>query len=196
MGSGRVKNRIRFFRRQRGLTQATLAARLATTAATVSRLETEDIRISTDWLKAIAGILEVPVADLIEDETRTHVVLAGHLDAHGRLIPTTSETSKLLPFLLGEPETVAAQLETDIGPYRRGEILVGERIMSHAFDAAHGRDCLVQQSDGDVYLRRFLKNPSKDKIPYTALDLRQGGGTSTLSHLLWVAPIRLVAREV
>ena len=46
-----MKTRIRHFRKLKGLTQSGLALRLSTTAATVSRLATADMTVSTDWLE-------------------------------------------------------------------------------------------------------------------------------------------------
>lgn len=43
-----MRTRIRHFRKARGLTQTELAEALGTTAATVSRLETADMTVSTD----------------------------------------------------------------------------------------------------------------------------------------------------
>lgn len=58
-----MRNRIRHYRRLKGLTQTDLAESLGTTAATISRLETEGIKVSVDWLEPLAEILQVQISD-------------------------------------------------------------------------------------------------------------------------------------
>ncbi len=78
-----MRTRIRHFRKQRGLTQGELAARLGTTAATVSRLETADMTISMDWLERIAGVLEVGVPDLLDAPGPGRVACLGEVGRGG-----------------------------------------------------------------------------------------------------------------
>lgn len=52
-------NRIREIREAQGLTQEQLAERAGTTAATISRLETQTRQLTLDWMRRIAQALRV-----------------------------------------------------------------------------------------------------------------------------------------
>jgi transcriptional regulator with XRE-family HTH domain len=57
---------IRQLRIDRGLTQSELAAKIGSTQAYVSMLESSARGISLDLLKAIASTLDVPVSKLLQ----------------------------------------------------------------------------------------------------------------------------------
>ncbi len=63
-----MDNRIREWRKERGLTLAKLAEAVGTTDAQIQKLETGAIRLSVDWLKRIAPALGVRQADLLKEE--------------------------------------------------------------------------------------------------------------------------------
>ncbi len=91
-----MKTRIRHFRKLKGLTQSGLAVRLGTTAATVSRLETADMTVSTDWLERIAAALGVTPGDLIDVALPNRLVALGELGAGGTVATLPSEAAPVL----------------------------------------------------------------------------------------------------
>jgi transcriptional regulator with XRE-family HTH domain len=64
----RIGTRIKRFRELKNLTQEHLAERLGISQNSYSRLESETVKITTDRLKEIAGILDVPAEYLLNTE--------------------------------------------------------------------------------------------------------------------------------
>lgn len=65
-----VGNRIRLFRKQKGMSQEELGNRLGLTKSYISRLENGKKPISLDRLETIAEVLEVNVDYLLVDKTK------------------------------------------------------------------------------------------------------------------------------
>jgi transcriptional regulator with XRE-family HTH domain len=64
----RIGARIKRFREIKNLTQEHLAEKLGISQNSYSRLESETVKISTDRLKEIAGILDVPAEYLMNTD--------------------------------------------------------------------------------------------------------------------------------
>jgi transcriptional regulator with XRE-family HTH domain len=64
----RIGTRIKRFREIKNLTQEHLAEKLGISQNSYSRLESETVKISTDRLKEIAGILDVPAEYLMNTD--------------------------------------------------------------------------------------------------------------------------------
>jgi len=60
-----MKNRIRNYRQRRGMTLKELADTVATTPQSVSRLETGNMTLSTEWLERFAEALQVHPVELL-----------------------------------------------------------------------------------------------------------------------------------
>ncbi|HAK62941.1 MAG TPA: hypothetical protein DCO82_06835, partial [Alphaproteobacteria bacterium] len=58
-GAPFLQNRIRYFRKQRGLTLEALGAAIGLTPQSLSRIENGKMRLSTDWLARIAAALRI-----------------------------------------------------------------------------------------------------------------------------------------
>src|SRR5262249_50792497 len=119
-----MRHRIREFRIRRGFTQAELAEKVGTTAATVSRLETDAMTVSTDWLERLAEVLGVHPADLIERPGSAAVVLIGRAGRGGHVAPVEPQQLHLDP----PGDAVAIEVVESQGPYAAGERLIGERL--------------------------------------------------------------------
>jgi len=183
-----VKNRIRYYRRQMGLTQTDLAKRLGTTAATVSRLETDGIKISVDWLAPLAKIFQVQLADLIDAPSPERIEMLGDLSASGAV--TASKRAIEAGFLLHVPAAVpvAVQIKQDIGRYTAGALLIADRLSGDDFKQAFDRDCLVGLRGGKIFLRRLIQSP-KNGARFGLVPLEAGVETKYVSQLTWCAPI-------
>ena len=78
-----MHNKIRHFRKQRGFTLAALGAAIGLTPQSVSRIENEKMRLSTDWMERIAAALNVSPVDLIETGAQGGAELIGEISADG-----------------------------------------------------------------------------------------------------------------
>ncbi len=183
-----VKNRIRHYRRQMGLTQTDLANRLGTTAATVSRLETEGIKISVDWLAPLAKIFQVQLTDLIDEPSPERIEMLGDLNAEGAV--TVPSKIKETGFLMRVPATVpvAVQVKQDIGRYSAGALLIADRLPGDDFRQAIDKDCLVGLRGGKIFLRRLVQSP-KNGARFGLVPLDPGIETKYVGQLTWCAPI-------
>jgi len=183
-----VKNRIRHYRRQMGLTQTDLAKRLGTTAATVSRLETDGIKISVDWLTPLAKIFQVQLTDLIDEPSPERIEMLGELSAGG--VVTAPRKSIETGFLLRVPATVpvAVQIKHDIGRYNAGTLLIADRLTGDDVKRAVDQDCLVGLRGGKIFLRRLIQSP-KNGAQFGLVPLEAGAETKYVSQLTWCAPI-------
>lgn len=60
--------RIKYFRKKKGYSQAEIADLLSIEAPTFSKIETNQTRLSVDMLEKIASILEVSPMEIMKDE--------------------------------------------------------------------------------------------------------------------------------
>jgi len=176
-----VRQRIREFRIRRGLTQAELAEKVGTTAATVSRLETDAMTVSTDWLERLATVLGVHPADLIERPGSGTVSLLGKAGRGGRIAPSEPHE-----FKLDAPgDAVAVEVAEAQGPYSMGERLIGERLHGTSALNGTGRDCIVALKDGTLMLARLAGAPPHA----TLVPFASGAPVVYDAEVDWVAPI-------
>ncbi|MCE7997341.1 MAG: helix-turn-helix domain-containing protein [Rhodobiaceae bacterium] len=183
-----MKNRIRHYRRQMGLTQTDLAKQLGTTAATVSRLETDGIKISVDWLAPLAKIFQVQLTELIDEPSPERIEMLGDLADGGAV--TASKSSLQSGFLINVPATVpvAVRVKQDIGRYSAGTLLIANRLTGEEIDQAFDRDCLVGMRGGKIFLRRLIQSP-KNGARFGLVPLEAGIETKYVNQLTWCAPI-------
>jgi transcriptional regulator with XRE-family HTH domain len=177
-----VRQRIREFRVRRGLTQAELAERVGTTAATVSRLETNTMTVSTDWLERFAAVLGVHPAELIERPNAPAIRLLGRADRTGRILPGAPQ-ELTLEAPAGDP--VAIELADAQGPYAAGERLIGERLTGASILNGVGRDCIVAARDGQLMLARVVGAPPRTSL----VPLAAGAPILYDMDVEWLAPI-------
>jgi transcriptional regulator with XRE-family HTH domain len=176
-----VRQRIREFRVRRGLTQAELAERVGTTAATVSRLETNAMTVSTDWLERFAAVLGVHPADLIERPGSPRARLLGKAGRNGRVATgEPGEATLELP-----ADAVAIEIAVAQGPYAAGERLIGERLTGASMLNGTGRDCIVALKDGSLMLARVVGTPPRP----TLVPVAAGCPIRYDEEVEWLAPI-------
>lgn len=182
----KMKNRIRYFRRRQNLTLKELADAVGTTPQTVSRLETEVMTLSADWLERIAQTLGVHPTELLEAPDRPDVPLLGILGTHGALTrPTPDDT---LVFELQGDAPIAVRLSHATGPYQAQDILVASRLEGREMSAGIGRNCLCGLSDGRILLRRVVQGEGST---FTLVPLDPGGEIKYNHELQWIAPLTL-----
>lgn len=182
-----MKNRIRHYRRQRQMTLKDLAESIGTTPQTVSRLETEVMTLSTDWLERLALALGLHASELLDTPDRPDIPMLGFLNANG-VLSRTSDNDRLI-FDIRSAHPVAVKLAQGYGPYRAGEVLVGTRLDGADIAKGLGRDCLCGLADGRLVLRRLTCGEGKS---YTLVSLNADGDVRYNQDLSWIA--RLVLR--
>ncbi|MEQ9517829.1 MAG: helix-turn-helix transcriptional regulator [Parvibaculum sp.] len=191
--TGIVRNRIRHYRRKLGLTQSELGKKLGTTAATVSRLETEGIKISVDWLQPLAAILQVPMTDLLDGPSTDSIPLLGHINQSGKMLPLPKSSESSLPVRIPARDPVAVRLERNLGPFLEGEVLIGGRLEPDQLSQAFNRVCLLEIETGATLLTRLLPYPGKN-LRYALVPLVSGGLPQHINHIAWCAPIVMAVR--
>ena len=177
-----MKNRIRHFRRQRRMTLKDLAESIGTTPQTVSRLETEVMTLSTDWLERLAQALHVHASELLDTPDRPDIPILGFLGANGTL--ARSSDGERLIFDVRSERPVAVRLASPYGPYRSGEVLVGTRLEGADIAKGVGRDCICCQADGRLVLRRLIHGEAGT---FTLVSLSADGEVRYNQNLLWAA---------
>lgn len=179
-----MKNRIRSFRRQRGLTLKALAEAVGTTPQTISRLETEVMTVSTDWLERLAQALLVHPSDLIESPDRPDIPVIGQLGQAGHLAVESRDERLTLAVRADDP--VAVHLTRLCGPYREGEYLIANRLTGDDRENALGRDALCCLADGRILLRRVIRGTAGT---YTLVPLDAESDVRYNQELRWIAPV-------
>ncbi|MFO1186974.1 MAG: helix-turn-helix transcriptional regulator [Alphaproteobacteria bacterium] len=184
-----VRQRIREFRVRAGLTQAELAEQVGTTAATVSRLETNAMTVSTDWLERFAAVLRVHPADLIARPGIQGARLLGKAGRAGRVAPANpdAELSVDLP-----ADAVAVEVAVAQGPYAEGDQLIGARLSGASILSGVGRDCIVALRDGSVLLGRVAGAPPR----LTLIPSTPGDPILYDQDVEWLAPIAISIRKL
>ena len=155
-----MRTRIRHFRKQRGLTQTELGLRLGTTAATVSRLETADMTVSTGWLERIAGELDVGVRDLLEAPAESSFAVTGEVRRGGNVVALPEPVSLPPPFLSLAHEPMVFRIGDmpgvcSGGAHAAGDVLVADRMTVAEAEGALGRDCFAGGPEGDLAFGRL-----------------------------------------
>jgi transcriptional regulator with XRE-family HTH domain len=175
------------------LTQTDLAERLGTTAATVSRLETQGIKISADWLVPLADILHVQISDLIDEPSPERIELLGKIDPNGIISsePNATQSGFKLRFPAAQP--IAARLTHDIGQFRAGELLIADKFHEKQVHQGFERDCFVGAQDGTILLSRLLRGPRGGKR-YCIAPLHSKGSVKYVDQISWCAPIIMAVR--
>ena len=187
-----MRTRIRHFRKQRGLTQTELAERLGTTAATVSRLETADMTVSTGWLERIAGELEVPVTDLLGAQAANSLACTGELRRGGSVAPF-AEPPSLPPSIFSHARNPAAfRAGETLGSYMKGDLLIADRLTMVQAAAALGRDCFAGGAAGGLFFGRLVALGMDDCL---LMPPEEGAPPCQVQSPQWIAPVVTLVRN-
>ncbi len=183
-----METRIREFRKLRGLTLKELADRISTTPQTVQRLETANMTVSTDWLEKIANALSIEPADLIARPGGREIPVIGRVMQDGRVLTSEGKQVNVLHLHVPADDPVAAQLDVRVGLYDRGTILVANRLKTADHASAHGADCLVQLTDGQVLFQRLIRSSGGG---WTLVPHDAGAEVTYDADISWIAPVVL-----
>lgn len=186
-----MRTRIRHFRKARGLTQTELAEALGTTAATVSRLETADMTVSTDWLERLAEALGVNIRDLLGGEAGS-LVCQAELRCGGR-VATLAAGLPISPSLAEDArEPLAFRVAEDMGAYQAGDMLIADRMQAEDADAMLGRDCVASDMDTRRCFGRLVEARGARCV---IVPPEAGAAAIVLDEADWIAPIVTLIRR-
>ncbi len=167
------------------MTLAQVAEQLGTTAQTISRLETQVITLSADWLEKFGALFGVDPGQILGSRTDPPAELIGRLDRFGKLTDPGSE-----PFDIALPTgpAIAVTVSADIGPYRSGDVLLSNRLFGADMANAVGHDALVGLHDGPVLLRRLLNGQNGH---YVLVPLDSGESVQYRASLDWAGRVQM-----
>lgn len=180
----KLNNRIRQVRKAKGLTQAQLARLVGSTAATISRLETTDMTLSTRWVERLGSALGISPGDLLI--TPNHIVHVPHLgvfDDTGIVQNHAASAHALAPLQLLFENTLGARLSVDLGPYKANDFVVARLVPYEQLRLLIGKDCLFRAPTGAIWLRKLIA--IKDDI-LTLEDSATYASFFPFSHFDWV----------
>ncbi len=190
-GDRSPRTRIREFRKLRGMTLKQLAEKLDTTPQTTQRLEVGNMTVSTAWLEMIARALQVEPMDLLGTRSTREIQLIGRIDDSGRVSRGTEPASFVHMEVLAD-DPVAVRLDTAVGPFEAGLVLIANRFRAEDIENAHGLDCIVAVADGPVLLRRVIRGRVPGK--WTLIPHGNGSEVQYDRSLAWAARIVMALR--
>ena len=177
-----LTNLIRHVRLLRGLTLAELAAKVGTTAPTVSRLENDEMTLSTKWLSRFGAALGVHPSDLLEQRHRPAIQLLGKAARNGRVAGVADDR---ISIEIPTNDAVAIEIGAHQGAYAAGERLIGERLRGASMISGIGRDCIVALKDGGVMLARVAGTGPR----FTLVPAEPRSAILYEQEVDWIAPL-------
>lgn len=186
-----VRTRIRYYRKLRRLTQSDLAALIGTTAATVSRLETADMKVSIIWLDLLANVFNVRVSDLIDEpRAQGHVICMGQIGHRGEFSAASVDDNIVM---LDAParDPIALRIGENLGTYCAGDIIIVDRMAPGHVSRALGRDCFVEIDGEASGFGRFV---STDEGRYMLVPHAPGAQARSLPTPDRVSPVVMLIR--
>lgn len=179
-----VENRIKKFRKERGMTLEQLAVAAGTSAPWVYKLESGQAKLTTEWLERFADAFGCDPLELIGDYGKNKIAptvpLVGYVGAGGRYYPEPA-TGEWVEFARverppGEETNVVALrvVGKSMSPaYREGDIIYFVRDASMPIDSLVGKECIVQVRGAGAYVRFLGRGNQPGKWRLSTLDGRQ-----------------------
>ncbi len=182
--------RIREWRKRRGLTLRVLAERIGSSEATLSRMETDRIRVTTAWLERIAAALEVSPTDLLADAPRPAATpIVAELDGRAQADAAPGGAFDLTD---GMRDPVACRVLEDTPPFIRGDHLIGDRCDDDALAPLAGRLVFGVGEGGDWAFGRLAA--SDDAATYFVVPEGGRAPPRQIKGFVWVAAVKWVVR--
>ena len=169
-----IQSRIREIRKSKKMTLQQVAERTGTTAQTIGRLETGMRTLSLGWVQRIAEALETDAADLLAMPDRGDIEVGSTVGSDGKVKEKSVETVALR-LLASSP--VALGISANLGPYRKGDIVICSGMDDINIGEADQQDCLVTTVGGTQLFGRLV---GKNKNAFLVVPVEPGGETTIL----------------
>lgn len=169
-----IQSRIREIRKSKGMTLQQVAERTGTTAQTIGRLETGMRTLSLGWVQRIAEALDSDAAELLTMPDQGDIEVGSALGRDGEIKGKSVETVALR-LLAAAP--VAIGIADNLGPYRKGDVVICNRMGEVNVADIAEQDCLVETADGAQLFGRVI---TKSKDAVLVVPPEPGGRTTTL----------------
>jgi transcriptional regulator with XRE-family HTH domain len=192
-----MDNRIREWRKRRGLTQEALARRVGTSVSEIHKLEVGKRRLTTDWLRRLGGALHCPAVELMAGEEGDFTVpVVGYVGAGEQVYAIDDHAlghgidSVTCPLELDPETTVAVAVRGDsMLPIQDGWLLFYHRDYDGVPEECIGHLCVVRVADdGPVYVKQLRRGYSSgcfNLISTNASPIED-------ARLEWAAPVLLI----
>lgn len=161
-----IRNRVREFRKQRGLTLEQLAEQAGMSVSHLSRIERHEKNWSVDSLPKIAKALGVEPHLLIDaSEAWQEVPVVGTVGQAtlGRILPAdtnggnTTRMRVKVPAVLGDVIAISVVGSSLYPRYNTGDVIIASEPSIDPKDA-NGRECIVVTSDQRVAVKFLQKS--------------------------------------
>lgn len=155
-----MENRIREFRKNRGLTLEQLAEKVGTTFAQIQKLEKGERRLTHEWMQRIAKALGCQPQDLIAENTNIINVPVGGKVAGGKWIEAVNDNSeKTIPFRYSKKNADLIALEVEGQSMNKyapdGHYIIVDRSIKDSQDGAR----VVARWDDSVTFKVYRSDP-------------------------------------
>lgn len=131
--------------------------------------------------------------DLLDEPTNGDVPLLGQIDQTGVVSSLAETDEKRLSVSVPASHPVAARLTRNLGSFREGEVLIGNRLPSAHMSQGFDRICLVGVKEGLILLARLLPCSVKG-ARFALVPLQSGEDTRYVQKIDWCAPIVMAVR--
>ncbi len=186
-----ISNRIRQWRKRRGLTLQVLAGRLGTSAGHLHKWETGKVSITLDRLGEVATALECNVLDLVEGLANVPVVgrVGAGSEVHAVDDHAMGQGTRQVrcPNGLDAQQTVAVEVVGDsMLPIEEGWLLFYTRDYQGVPTECLGKLCVVQLAeDGPRYVKRLKPGRQNGLFNLYSTNAREMEDMA----LAWAAPV-------
>lgn len=183
-----MQHRIRELRKQKGWTIKEVARRAGTSEATISRLETQRMSVSTSWLERLAAVFEVDPTQLIETGRRRVCAFEGSVSEDGILDRLRDSYFDLdAPAASG---SVAIVLEFDAPPFAAGDYIIGQKLSDTDYSRAAGQYCFGATSKAEMLIGKIVAaDTGAGKYSSFMTALNGAAKLVPISEFAWIARI-------
>lgn len=189
-------NRIREIREQKGWTLQQLAAKVRTSHQQIHRLETEQRRLTTDWLTRLAKALGCRPFELLppSDDERVTVPIVGYVGAGEKVVNFEDPGGGLGPVIpppQGEHMAAIVVRGDSMWPaYQEGDVLFFDPATEVQSDCI-GRECIVQVRGGPTYVKRVFRGTKDGTFRLASYKAPEVDNV----ELVWAARVRWIRRK-
>lgn len=165
-----IRDALRRIMERKGVKPTTLSLRIGSNRSLVKDLleRTNDIQIGT--LTKLAGVLDVPLSDLL---TGPRVPIAGYIGAGGEVIfeeVASEETVLRPPGVSGKLIALVVRGTSMFPKYNDGDIIYIQRDHQGVLREDIGDDCAVRLKSGETYIKQLMLGSEDGRFTLLSLN--------------------------